>query len=222
MEEHLHILKRVGKVLITVGVLDIGVMIYCIANGISHSSSLNIFAVIAGFFLIRGSLRAAAVVAWLAALFVVVVAGIPFASLLVQPLELSYLQFRLDPGVFTLTAIMWLFSLGLFYWVITELRSKPILSAQEKAGKRAVSLPVPLTLGVLLLVILAVTVPMGLNSESGRLALAKAKEQLGPDYKYVVSSIHVITSQQGKSVTATVTAYNNHEIRTVPVKWSEK
>lgn len=45
------VLVRTGKVLITVGVIDIGVMIYCIANEISYSSSFNIFAVIAGFFL---------------------------------------------------------------------------------------------------------------------------------------------------------------------------
>ena len=46
-------------VLVVVGLLDIGVLIYCIANGISYSSSQNIFAVIAGLFLLRGSLVAA-------------------------------------------------------------------------------------------------------------------------------------------------------------------
>ena len=62
-------LKRVGTVLVAVGLLDIGVMVYCVMNGISYTSSFNIAAVIGGIFLRRGSLRAASIVAWLAVLF---------------------------------------------------------------------------------------------------------------------------------------------------------
>ena len=46
--EHLRILKHVGLTLVVLGVIDIGLLIYCIANQISYSSSLNIFAVVAG------------------------------------------------------------------------------------------------------------------------------------------------------------------------------
>ena len=48
------ILRRVGLVLIAFGMLDIGVMIYCIANAINYSSSFNVFAVIAGIYVGRG------------------------------------------------------------------------------------------------------------------------------------------------------------------------
>ena len=41
----LQILHRVGLALIVFGLLDIGLMIYCIFNGVSYSSSFNIFAV---------------------------------------------------------------------------------------------------------------------------------------------------------------------------------
>jgi hypothetical protein len=37
----LTILKRAGRVLIVVGALDIGLMIYCIVHGIPYSSSFN-------------------------------------------------------------------------------------------------------------------------------------------------------------------------------------
>lgn len=60
--DHLSVLRRTGLVLVAVGIVDIGLMIYAITSRVSYSSSLNIFAVIAGIFLVRGSLRAASVV----------------------------------------------------------------------------------------------------------------------------------------------------------------
>ena len=222
MIEHLSILKRVGKALIIVGLVDIGVMIYCIANGISYFSSFNIFAVIAGVFLLRGSLRTVAIVTWLSAAFVVMLAGFPLVFPLVQPLELTWLQLRLYPGTFSISAAVWAFAVGLLYWIIKELRRKPVLVAREQSGKKVSSLRVPLALGSIVLIGLAIAVPMGLKSETGRLAQTKAMEQLGPGYKYIVSSLHISESTEGRFVAAMVTAYNEKEIRMVPVKWSEK
>ncbi|MDR3390768.1 MAG: hypothetical protein P4L77_03450 [Sulfuriferula sp.] len=222
MNEHLPILKRVGKILIIVGLVDIGVMIYCIANGISYSSSFNIFSVVAGVFLLRGSLRAATIVTWLAAIFVVMLVGLPFVYPFVQPLELTWLQLHLYPATFAIAVVMWAFVVGLLYWVIRELRRKPVLIAREQSGKKAGSLRVPLALGGLVLIVFAIAVPMGLKSETGHLAQTKAMEQLGPGYKYVVSTLHISESQQGRLVSAMVTAYNDKEIRMVSVKWSEK
>jgi hypothetical protein len=68
------ILKCVGGVLIVIGLIDIAVMIYCIVNRISYSSSFNIFAVIAGILSMRGGLKAA--VAVLVAHQIVVVSGL--------------------------------------------------------------------------------------------------------------------------------------------------
>ena len=62
MDDHLQIMGRVGKVLIVVGLIDICLMVYCIANGKGYSSSLNIFALAGGIFLWRGSMRAARLV----------------------------------------------------------------------------------------------------------------------------------------------------------------
>ncbi len=63
---HVPILKRIGTVLLAVGLLDIAVMVYCIVNRVSYSSSFNLIAVIAGIFLLRGSVRAASIVRWFA------------------------------------------------------------------------------------------------------------------------------------------------------------
>jgi hypothetical protein len=53
-DEARRILHRVGLALFAFGLLDIAVMIYCLANAVSYSSSFNIFAVISGIYLWRG------------------------------------------------------------------------------------------------------------------------------------------------------------------------
>ena len=67
MAEHLRILRRVGWALVIIGALDIGVMVYCIVNGMNYSSSLNVVAVGAGIFLLRGNLGAVRTVSWFSA-----------------------------------------------------------------------------------------------------------------------------------------------------------
>ena len=87
-ETHL-ILTRVGLVLISVGVIDIAVMIYCIINAMHYSSSFNIFSVALGILLVRGNLWAASVVRFFGALFlassIALIAFLPF----VQPISLT-------------------------------------------------------------------------------------------------------------------------------------
>jgi hypothetical protein len=90
------ILKRVGIVLIAIGILDIAYWIYCILQGQNYSSSFNIPAVVAGVFLLRGDLRAVPIVTWFAVSmlsnFVSILILLPF----LQPAELWATQFRLD------------------------------------------------------------------------------------------------------------------------------
>ena len=117
------ILKRVGSVLLVVGLIDIAVMIYCIANGISYSSSFNIFAVIAGIFLLRGSLRTASVVRWFAVFmlsgFVALLISWPF----MQPLDLTLTQLRLNPGASVAAVALVAFVLSLLFWLKCKHRS---------------------------------------------------------------------------------------------------
>ena len=68
-QAYVPILRRVGKVLIAVGIFDILYMVYCIVNGYSYRGSFNIFAVIAGLFLLKGSLKAARIVTLLLTIY---------------------------------------------------------------------------------------------------------------------------------------------------------
>ena len=83
----LSILARVGTALLIAGVLDVVVMIYCIANGESYASSFNIFAVWLGILLIRGSLWAASVVRFFVAFFLAGAIGLIAAFPLLQPVK---------------------------------------------------------------------------------------------------------------------------------------
>ena len=65
--EHRKILRRTGWVLVGVGILDTGLMIYCIIHSLNYSSSLNLFALGAGVFLVRGNLEAVRVIVWFSA-----------------------------------------------------------------------------------------------------------------------------------------------------------
>lgn len=222
MKEHLEILKRVGKVLIVLGLLDIGVMIYCIANEISYSSSLNIFAVIAGIFLFRGSLRAVAVVSWfgtfLISAFTCMIILWPFF----QPIELTLLQFKLNPLSFCTSLAIGVLVLGLLYWVVRELRQESVLKARIEAGTKHTSIKVPVILGIVLTAALTISLRVMLNGETAQQAKQRAEKEVGQGYKFYVSSLNTAFNSQGKFVSSTVTAYSDKAIRVIRVNWEEK
>jgi hypothetical protein len=100
MDDYRPSLRIVGIVLIVVGFLDIGWMIYCITNGMSYHSSFNIFAVIAGILLIRGGLRTASVVAFFSALMLSSFIGMLLVFPLIEPFDLMLDSLRIYPASF--------------------------------------------------------------------------------------------------------------------------
>ena len=220
--QHTPILKRVGSVLLIVGLIDIAAMIYCIANGISYSSSFNIFAVIAGIFLLRGSLRAASVVRWFAvfmfAAFVALLIAWPF----MQPLDLTLTQFRLNPGASVATVALIAFVLGLLFWLARELGHELIQAARAVAGRKQQDMRIPAAIGVALAVVMGIFLALLLGGESAERAKSMAEQQVGPGYQFHVSSLNIIKNSQGEFVSGVVTAWNDKDIRNVPVHWEEQ
>jgi len=168
MQDHMPILKNVGKVLIAVGLVDIGAMIYCIANGMSNSSSFNIFAVIAGIFLMRGSLRAVAFVTWFATFLLAGFICIAMLWPFFQPIDLTLLQLKLNPSFFLTTLTIGIFLLGLLYWVVRELRRQPVLDARKRAGAKISSLLIPAVAGIVLVVGLLITLKVSFNGDTAQ------------------------------------------------------
>ena len=218
MKEYRAILKRVGLALVAFGLADIAFMVYSISQGQSYSSSFNIFSVIAGVFLIRGSLGATRLVTWFSAFML---AGFISAIFLLfpflQPFGLLVAQAKLNPMWFItlwLTAAVVLVLLG---WAYRQLRSAPVLAALQESGCVTAPPKLAIGLGLGLVAFLAVVLNMTLNGAAGDKAIALAREKLGSDYNYATQSIQ----WGGGHGRAVVAAYNAREIKYVPVEWSE-
>ena len=97
MEERINPFRKSGVVLLIIGLLDIAFMGYCVANNMSYSSSFNIFAVIAGIFLIRGSVKTARVIRWFSAFCVTAFLGVLLVTPIITPPGLLLAQLRIDP-----------------------------------------------------------------------------------------------------------------------------
>lgn len=220
--QHAPILKRVGGVLLIVGSIDIAVMIYCIANRISYSSSFNIFAVVAGIFLIRGSLRAASIVRWFAlfmlSAFVALLIALPF----MQPVSLTLTQLRLSPGASFATVAFMAFVLGLLFWVAKELGREPIQAARASAGRKQRDMRIPVAGGVGLVIVMGIFMAVLLGGESADRAKTMAAQQVGPGYRFHVSSLNIAKNNKGTFVSGVVTAWNDNEIRNIAVHWEEQ
>lgn len=218
MNDHRIILKRVGVVLVIVGALDIAYMAYCIANNQSYSSSLNIFAVIAGIFLVRGSLQAARIITWfsafmLAGILGAVVLWLPFT----QPLGLWATEFRLNPIGTVLLILIAPVAIVLLFWVYRQLRSSLVVQARVAVGQGAAPPRSAFVIGLALAVGLAVMVHLTITGESGAKAVQLAQAQLGADYKYHVTGMQ----WSGGHYRASVTAYRDNEVKSVEVEWQQ-
>jgi hypothetical protein len=139
------ILARVGLVLISVGVIDIAVMVYCIINAVHYSSSFNIFAVVLGILLVRGNLWAASVVRFFGALFlasgIALIVFVPF----VQPIGLTLAEFR---DTSPLSLLFPLIFLAVCFWTTRELNGEPVLAAIQSSGRSVSPLIFPVALGI--------------------------------------------------------------------------
>lgn len=215
-------LKRVGGVLLAVGLIDIAVMVYCIVNRVSYSSGFNIFAVIAGVFLLRGNLRAASVVRWLAVFLFAGIVAMTIAWPFTQPLGLTFTQFRLNLGGSFATFAFTAFVLGLSFWVTRELGQKEVKTARASAGRKERDMRIPAALAVSFVVVMGVALALLFGGESAARAKSMAMQQVGPGYRFYVGSLNIAKNSKGKFISGVVTAWNETSIRSVPVQWEER
>ncbi len=218
---NLKVMKKAGSALLVVGLADIAYMIYCISNKISYSSSFNIFAVIAGVALLRGSLRAASIVRWLAALSISCYACLLILWPILQPLNLTYTQIMLNPKGYLVSAVLMVFVFAFLYWLFNELGKEEILEARTSAGKKRRDMRVPFGLGVIVMLGMTIFLKFFLSGESAARALLEAKSQLGEGYQYHMASLNVSTHNGKKLVNGVVIAWSKQEVKYVPIKWEE-
>lgn len=221
-------LRTVGTVLIIVGVLDLGWMAYCIATLRSYSSSLNIFAVIAGVLLRRGSLKTAVVVRFFSSFLVSGFVGALLGIVLMAPLDLVLTYLKLYPLAGLGWTVFVTCVLLLLAWVYRQLTAPIVLAAvdeQRPYHKRWWRKPQAGFLAGAVLVVLVITGSLAFHflarGKTAERAKMEAKNQVGSGYKFFVRSLRWQWLSGETTVRATVVAYNPRKIETVEVTWSE-
>jgi hypothetical protein len=215
------ILRRAGLVLVAVGLIDIAWMVYCIVNRIAYSSSLNLFAVIAGVLLIRGGLKTAGIVRWLALLAVSALVSVAVVLPFLQPIDLWLAEIRFRTLSVVTSSVVMVALAAALYWLARELGREPVQIARDAVGFKRRSARVPILCGFGLVVLLSLMLAVFLNGESAERAKREAAKEVGPSFALHVTSLYVNDSLGRKSVSAVVTAWNNQEVRDIPVHWEE-
>jgi hypothetical protein len=217
MHQHQSVLRRVGWLLIAIGCVDIAFMIYCIANAWNYSSSFNIFSVVAGILLIRGSLKTARVIAWFLAFFLAGFGAMLIALPFLQPLDLSMAQVRSNLPVAAVALAIYSIVLALLVWIYIQLRSPDVLKASLSAGLKTSAPKSAFVLGMGLVATLAVAMQFMAHSKSAAKAVQLAREQVGPGYRFHLAGMR----WTGNQISADVTAYNELQVKTLTVKWQQ-
>ena len=215
MEEMNKTYRKVGYALLIVGILDICLMIWAISNKQGYSSSLNIFAVIASIFLIKGSVKTARIVRWFSAFSLMAFGALLVIYPIMMPIDLLIVQFKLNTSNILLSLIFSSILLGFIFWVYKQLSNQESLTSLEAAGYKTGKPKTALyaVLGIFILGLVMV-IP-AFTGESANKALMLAKEQYGPDYKYHLTNLNF----SGDHVNAVIVAYNNETVQNVKVGW---
>jgi hypothetical protein len=213
-DEVRQILHRVARALIIFGLLDIGLMIYCMIQGVGYSSSFNIFAVISGIYLWRGHpwyvkwvTRAAG---FYAAAFCTM---LPMAPLLF-PADLGVLELRLHPGVVIVGTLATVGVVVFLVWAYRQLRQAPVLAAYTGGYSPGRFWVAPLC-GAMLAFGAGVLFIVLMHGDAEQRAIRLATVKKGPGYHYFVARL----SYAGDRGTAEVLAYDDRAIDTMQVEW---
>jgi hypothetical protein len=201
--------------LIVFGAVDIAVMVYCVARGVSYSSSFNAFAVLAGVFVWNGHPWWVKWVTRAAGFYVGAFCVFPLVFPFIFPLGLDFVVLRLHPleavgGTAAAVGVI-----GFLIWVYRQLRAPAVLAIYEQPGRRAGPPWLAFALGGALAVGTGAMVGLSLNGDAAKKAIELAKVKTGSGYRYSVSHL----SWAGDHGRASVVAYRDDSIETVDVDW---
>lgn len=215
------ILHRAGVVLLVVGAVDIAYLIWCLSTGASYSYSMTIPAVIAGILLMRGSLKAASALIWIAAILLPMAIASGAMSLM-QPLDLTLTELRLAPATHFGAALPLVLFCGLLYWLLQQLGRQPVQAAIQSTGRKKPAVNVALTIGVALAMLALTGKQLGQDGDLSRKAERLAQEKHGAQFRYHAISLTPRDDMEGTFVEAKVRAWNADRVDTVDVFWKEK
>jgi hypothetical protein len=215
------LLKRAGAVLLVVGLVDVALMVYAIATSVSYSSSFNLFAVIAGILLLRGSLRTASAVRQVCLFLVGVFISIAVLAPVVLPLGLLVVQVQTDPLALVGSLALFVCVLVMLLWLIRLLDAEAVQEARAAAARPRRDPRIPFGVGVAFAAVLAATSVFVQRSDSAARAINEARANLGDDYSFHVTSLGRHSGPEGTSVAGVVMAWKSGSIREHRFEWRE-
>jgi hypothetical protein len=210
-------LKKAGAVLVAVGAIDIALWVYCRTNNLNYSSNFNFPAVVAGIFLLRGSLKVVPLLTDVSA-FMLSFIGI---SLLLTPfltpagLWVAEFKFQLVGIVTSLASSV--VSTVLLAWIYRQLRSPSVVAALQIAGYPTSPPKFAFGIAAALVIFLTASWLFTLNGDSAAKAIELARAKYGEQYQYHLIGIR----WSGNHTSATLAAYSDREIKSVMVEWEQ-
>jgi hypothetical protein len=217
--DHLPHLRRTGWTLLIVGCIDIAAWLVCLALDVSYVASFNIFAALGGLFLLRGSLRAASVVRRMAVSMLALLTAVVLVSPLLQPPGLTLAMAKAHAGLAALGGVLLVFTVALMAWLARELGAPPVRAAIAAAGLKQRSMRWPIAMGAGMAVLLAGASMALQHTDAAARAIREARAANGDGYSYHLGLIQAKDTPAGREVSGTVSAWNDHELKTLPFHW---
>ena len=211
MEENRKVMRRVGAVLLTAGIIDVLVMVYCIAKKINYSSSFNIFAIIAGIFLLRGSLRAVRAISMISAFMMAAFLGLIFMLPVIFPTGLLTIYYSLHPVYGLMTFLVFALIEGFLFWTYRSLT--PLLAPAAFFKRPSFGF----LMGVCAIIFLSTVYTLARNMPDAKLVIETARKQGSPDSRYFISTYQQGRKDNKKYLRAKVMAYKPGEIKSIDV-----
>ncbi|PJC99248.1 hypothetical protein GQ37_008505 [Janthinobacterium sp. BJB1] len=173
-----------------------------------------------GIFLLRGNLRAARWLRWLA-VFSVVPTVLVLDSLFMQPLSLTLTQFKLAPVRHGWLVLETVLLLWLIHYVCRQLGMPAVMAACDARGYRRPDLRIPAIAGLILGACGVVVGLAALQGETARQARAIVAQRYGAGYQYHVNGVGESVVPEGRFYTAQVLVWDDKGILSVPVRWPQ-
>jgi hypothetical protein len=182
---------------------------------------VNAIAVLAAGFLLIGSVAAAPIIR-VAAAFGLGITVIGLAGMAVlQPLDLTRTELRLDPGSFVRSAVTAAILIVTQLYVFAELGRAPIQAAIARSKPSRWDCATATKAGAAVGFLVTLLLWFMLHGDSANAATSLALQQLGPGYRYALTSLDR-GGENGKTViSGVVTAWNDKEIKQVVLHWIE-
>jgi hypothetical protein len=213
----LAIAKNAGLAVIGLSVADI---IHGLVSAPDGVVNFRIGGLLVGLLMLFGGLRILALVRWFALLAVAALLGGLLASAAVVPAGLTLAQIRLYPMAFASDCIPWSVSVAIALVAALRLGHPQLLAARARAGRTVHSARIPLVLGAIIAIGIGCVEYRVLNGEAAHKASGAVAQKLGPGYRYFTNSLNKNFGTPAK-YSATVQAWNDREVLTVPVRWQE-